>query len=266
MQGHDYTAAIQVSSADSLLSMLPDIRRIRGWRLYAANGVRILSLWSDYGRNLLGYVPRGLTERAKSAVDRGLIAPSSGTWNRRIARMVRKIYPEYTFIRLMSASMHAPRIENSRFLFDSFIPGKKSAAPPAQAQIVLPIPAALSLGILAFTAEPQKDAIDELIDGLHGYCAVSALSLMASELKSAALSARFDSVWKRFDSAGFELFSRSGPWLLPRYPREAHRELFEFCAKRGVLISPEYDFPSSVPGDFDEGELACLQDAASVFL
>jgi len=255
-------------SGDLLLSSLPDIRRARGWRLYAADGGKILSLWSDFGRNLLGYTPRGLAGHAKSALDRGLSAPSSGSWNDRVARMTRKLYPEYPWVRLKSSVEHEPSVERSRFLFDNFLrdEGSPEAKHDEPVQIILPIPEALSPGILAFSAEPPDGVGHGLIDGMRGACAIFALSMMRSEKTSKTLSARFEESWQRFDRCGIELFSRSGPWLTPNYPRTAHRELFAFCAARGVLISPEYDFPSSVPGDFDEGELRCLQEAASIFL
>ncbi len=268
-------------SAETLLSSLPEIRRMRGWRLYAADGRRILSLWSDYGRNLLGYTPRGLAERAKSALDRGLIAPAPGSWNDRIVRMTRNLYSEYSFIRLRSSPSRPQRIESARFLFQEYLQENQSAGisisgeyaeqnelkeRPEPVQIIVPIPHALSPGIFAYTSKPSDTDEHELIDGMRGACAIFGLSLMASELDSSALTARFKKSWERFDRCNIELFSRRGPWLLPRYGAEAHRELFTFCIARGVLISPDYSVPSSVPGDFDEGELRCLQEAAAVFL
>ena len=257
----------RLRSPDSLLSTLPDVRRARGWRLYAADGTRIISLWSDYGRNLLGYTPRGLAGHAKSAIDRGLVAPVAGSWNGRIVRMVRRIFPEYGTVRLLRDAETSPGLEHARFLFDSYLPQSMSQDRDAPMRIVLPIPAALSPGILAAaTAAPLRSFEDEPVEGLRGASAIFALSLMASEKTSGALSARFENAWQRFDGCGFKLFRRAGPWLMPNYPREAQRELFAFCASRGALISPEYDFPSSVPGDFDEGELSCLHEAASAFL
>ncbi len=296
-------------SSDSLLSSLPDIRRARGWRLYTADGDRLLSLWSDFGRTLLGYTPRGLTRHVKSALDRGLSTPFPGSWNDRIARMTRDLYPEYACIRLRGSVEHMFRFERTRFLFDHYLRdrhieqapggetpaaagGKMTSSPPAHAappqaasvlpksapsvpvpapwsepvRIILPIPEALSTGILAYSAKPLDGIEDELIDGIRGACAIFALSLVRSEQASGTLSARFEESWRRFDHCGIELFARSGPWLTPKYPRDAHRELFAYCAARGVLISPEYDFPSSVPGDFNEGELHCLHKAASIFL
>ncbi len=268
------TAFSKNYSADSLLATISDIRRARGWRLYTADGGRILSLWSDYGRNLLGYTPRGLAERAKSAFDRGLSAPLPGPWNDRIARMTRRLYPEYPFVRLQGSVKRSNGVERARFLFDRYLQDRESEqaaeftrAPQADPiHIILPIPAALSPGILAFTTEPLDGIENELVDGMRGACAIFALSLLALERTSGRLSARFEESWRRFDRCGIELFSRSGPWLTPKYPRAAHRDIFAFCATRGVVISPEYDFPSSVPGDFDDGELRCLQTAASIFL
>jgi hypothetical protein len=36
--------------------------------------------------------------------------------------------------------------------------------------------------------------------------------------------------------------------------------------ERGILISPDYDFPSSVPGDFDIGEIKPMLEIAEMVL
>ena len=62
--------------------------------------------------------------------------------------------------------------------------------------------------------------------------------------------------WSRMDGFTGALFRRSGPWLYPVYPKADHARVFVSCLARGLLISPEYECPSLIPGEFDKGEVA----------
>lgn len=253
-----------------LLLQLPVIRRMRGWRLYAANGKKFLSLWSDYGRNIFGYKPRGLARIAKSAIDRGLIAPSPGEWNGRIARLIQKHLPSRPFVKLLNSPEKAlwiatkgfskPKPDSCIFAFDAYMKKPRIHSEPETVSIILPVPASFSIGILASKSPyPEKDS--ELIDGLRGMTAIHALSLMFEQQKIDA-----SEQWKRIDQFTGSLFERSGPWLYPKYQPEMHTTIYRLCLERGILISPDYDFPSSVPGDFDNGELKPMLEVADMVL
>jgi hypothetical protein len=255
-----------------LLSRLPPIRRMRGWRLYAVNGKKLLSLWSDYGRNIFGYKPRGLATIAKSAIDRGLVAPSPGEWNGRIARIIRKNMPQTPFVTLFNSPEEATRIATGGtakpapgtcvFAFDAYLKKSDMTSEPDSVSIILPVPAAFSIGILARKSpSTEREKESGLIDGLRGMTAIHALSLMFGQ-DTIDLSEQ----WKRIDRFSGSLFERSGPWLYPRYPRAMHETIFMRCMERGILISPDYDFPSSVPGDFDIGEMKPMLEIAEMVL
>jgi hypothetical protein len=264
-------------NTDSLLSHLPEINRMRGWRMYARNGSRILSLWSDYGRTLLGYSPRGLVSIAKSSMDRGLFSAVPGIWNSRIEKMLHRLLPEYRNIKILGSQEKAikllqnleglasstPSIGTCKFLFDKYL--KRDDELSDIISIVLPIPDFLSIGILASKMSSSPVIEQELIEGIKGMTSIYALSKMQSEEED-VISGGLEPVWESFDRYGGVLFSRSGPWLFPNYPRENHEEVFLYCLEHGLLISPDYNFPSSVPGEFDKGELGPLRSAAESFL
>lgn len=70
--------------------------------------------------------------------------------------------------------------------------------------------------------------------------------------------------WAAIDPCIAGLFTRSGPWLYPSYPKADHGRVFEACLEKGILISPDYDHPSFVPGEFDSGEVAPLRSVLSL--
>lgn len=265
--------------ARSLLEQLPPIRRTRGFRLYAANGVRYLSLWSDYGRALLGYKPEGLQRIAKSTIDRGLLSNLPSQWQKRLPHMVKLLLPSVRSVRILSSQQGAIAIARRfagllegepaadiafcRFFWDEYLPRHDA---PAIMSLILPVPAAFSLGILVSDIESgleevPQDPEDACIDGLRSAVNLHVLSQLVSSGKAANKQAGMEEAWKRFDTlAGHGLFERRGPWLFPKYPRALHERVFSACLSKRIVISPDYDFPSSVPLEFCEGEIAPLGD------
>ncbi|MDR3145398.1 MAG: hypothetical protein LBU21_03905, partial [Treponema sp.] len=61
-----------------LLRLLPRIRRARDFRLYTEDGKRLVDLWQDGGRALLGHTPPALFREIKNTAARGLAAPLPG--------------------------------------------------------------------------------------------------------------------------------------------------------------------------------------------
>lgn len=68
-----------------------------------------------------------------------------------------------------------------------------------------------------------------------------------------------EEAWAAIDPFIGGLFIRSGPWLYPCYAKAKHGGVFAACLATGILISPDYDVPSIVPGEFDAGEVAPLR-------
>lgn len=269
--------------ATSLLEQLPPIRRTRGFRLYAANGIRYLSLWSDYGRALLGFKPEGLQRIAKSTIDRGLLSNLPSQWQKRLAEMVKNLFPSVRSVRIVSSQQGAiaiakrfaglperepvPDMVFCRFVWDEYLPRNSV---PAIMSLILPVPASFSLGILVSDIESGLEEVpqgpeDACIDGLRSAVNLHVLSRLVSCGKAAKERSRIEEAWERFDTlAGNSLFERCGPWLFPKYPRDLHERVFSACLSRRILISPDYDFPSSVPAVFDEGEIAPLRDISAL--
>jgi len=59
----------------SIFSLVPPIRRARGYRLYTADGRRLVDLWQDGGKALLGHTVPQLLNLLKDTASRGLFAP-----------------------------------------------------------------------------------------------------------------------------------------------------------------------------------------------
>jgi hypothetical protein len=84
---------------DTLLRLLPPIRRTRGPRLYAADGRRFLDLWLDDGRDILGAAGRPIRTYAANASDKGLLRPYPGLYDRRLEKAVLAAWPAFKAVR-----------------------------------------------------------------------------------------------------------------------------------------------------------------------
>jgi len=132
------------------------------------------------------------------------------------------------------------------------------AAPPRTPDAILvclPCPQAFSPGILLF-ASPTLSRFataGSLVAPLLARSALEALCALDRYIESIG-----EAYWKRADRSLASFFERRGPWLFPRIEREKYPALFEKALAKGVLLSEDYEQPSILPGDFDDGELAPL--------
>lgn len=136
---------------------------------------------------------------------------------------------------------------------------------------LLPLAPAWSFGVLLAMRSEDLEALDTAARASGSGSLPRPIPAVKLAVASRALSdflaftaspACGEKSWSAIDPLIAGLFTRSGPWLYPAYPQEEHREVFSACLKNGLLISPEYSWPSLVPGEFDKGEVAPLKAIA----
>ncbi|GHU99092.1 hypothetical protein FACS189483_07940 [Spirochaetia bacterium] len=79
------------------LSLVPPIRRARGYRLYTADNRRLLDLWQYGGRALLGHNPPGVLRELKNTAERGLFAPLPSHLEGRFLKALAQLFPGCSF-------------------------------------------------------------------------------------------------------------------------------------------------------------------------
>jgi hypothetical protein len=262
------------------LRMLPPIRRARLWRLYAESQSagrtnRFLDFWMDGGRSILGAKGTGLGTAAKAAVDMGLTRPFPSVREARLEKSALKAYPGYAAVRLYRSEERARAAAASVSpnappkVIKPFAEHLEAASPAVPRSTIalplLPCPAALSPAILLFGKESDAKSVDdagmegELLPPLLLECGHRALC----ELEKFRLTYK-EELWKRTDRRLKGFFERRGPYLFPRCEESSYGKLFEAALGAGILLSPAFEEPSIIPGDFDDGELAHLATALAV--
>ena len=79
------------SEVAALLRRLPRIRRARGYRLSALDGRRLLDMWQDGGRAILGHRGADVTTALKRALDRGVTEAFPSVQEHRLEQALRRL-------------------------------------------------------------------------------------------------------------------------------------------------------------------------------
>lgn len=270
---------------NNLLRQLPAIRRIRGNRLYTANGKRILDLWLDDGRGILGERDRLTRTCAANAGDKGLLRPYPGLYDSRFAKALGSTWQGFgctrVFLSEERALEAATRILGGKaIIVDAARPPSIShessqghnitlARPfvyiPATVDLVmprLPCPRPYSPWCLAARTGSQLALALEAEQG----DIVPAQALLAATRGLASLEASerngyAEPLWNSFERRLGTFFKRTGPYLFAITEPGDYEAFFMAALAGGALISPRPDAPSIVPPSFDDGELQRLARA-----
>ncbi len=280
---------------------LPPIGRMRGRRLYAADGRRYLDLRFDDGRGFVGAKGIRAGTWAKNGIERGLTQPAPSVHEARLKKAILALVPGSVAVSLFENAERAlaalERLSGSKAILDPVrrhvdsIPGDTSGVPgdasgaaaiwrpfvPAAAGaiitlVVTPCPRPFGPTALAFAdaALAERERGDELppIMPLVALRALADLDRLAVGIpgnpkRDAPVTAATyaESFWKRADKRLAPHFERRGPYLYARCDLGAWPRFRESALEAGCVLTPDWELPSIVPYEYDDGELKKLAAA-----
>ena len=267
-----------------LLALVGHVRRARGFRLYLADGRRLVDLWQDGGHASLGHTPPKVLLEFKNAASRGLFAPFPHPADRAFRKAAARLFPTRKAIRVYSCEASAddalaPAFPGLRLR--AFADPASGPLPPDARGVlwrpwcpesekglgasypltlpVLPLPASgrpvlLLLDEAADAALPPSD----LVSPVALLAAARAIDdLIAVSAERAAL--RFRRTDAALASAACA-WTRRGVYLVPASPpaTEAREALFGRFLSAGFLLPPDPRLPAILPGELSPGEDAAL--------
>lgn len=242
--------------SDSLIRLLPPLKRARDFYLYDQKGNRYLDLYLDGGRALCGHRPNGLSNTLKNTISRGLFASYPSVYNNRLERILSQSFPEYSFRGIYRSleSFQTVYGQNIRFddpairdeigeavLWRPYLPVPGGSSMIA---VQFPYPGVDSLAVLSKNELPPSDLISPVIE--------AGLVRSWFDLKN-KMKDEEQSVWSTLDETGHWL--RKGPYLKPICSEEEYMDLFRLYLKNKILISPYYGKPSILAVHVKEGVL-----------
>ena len=244
-----------------LLRLLPSVLRARDFHLYLEGGRRLLDLWLQGGRAILGHKPPNVVNEMKNAAERGLFTPLPHPMERRFIKALEVFFPGKTF-RLYSDEASLRRALDDAGIISKVSLWRPFLGPENDTPILIPI-LPWPLGPAALVLEKDLDASfpsGELIPPVLLAPAARALhNLAAAEKDFAANNPRFPKIEKALKES---IWRRKGIYLSiePDTEKEKYKALFLRFLEGGCLIPPSPMEPLILPRVMLKGEEAKLAE------
>jgi hypothetical protein len=243
--------------SDSLIHLLPPLKRARDYYLYDEKGNRYLDLYLDDGRALCGHRPNGLSNILKNTISRGVYAPYPSVFDSRLLKILKQGFPAFNYRAVFRSLESFERAFDGEIIFtDPAIEEDGGNAVLWRPYLSLPEGCSFILVKLPY---PGIDAIavlsaDKPLPASDLLSPVTQAGMVRSWFDLQARQKELDkTVWSSLDSTGH--WSRKGPYLKPLCSEKEYEELFRFYLRNNVLISPYYGKPSICAVDIKEGAL-----------
>jgi len=248
-------------------NLIPLIKRARGYRLYDYKGNRYLDLYQNNGHSILGHNTHYISKLMKNIISCGLISDLPSIYHKRIKKELKHTFDQYKSFLIFNSMEQAaatitkltgklidkisdPVLGDIREVsfYRPFLPKQILKELFSKARILVPI-FPFSIGgspvIVCF-----KDTIANIPE-----LPVSPL-LLAGTLKSIySLKKAALPEWQKNLDINNKYWNKMGLYIIPKITPKNYKKVFNFSLTNGILISPEYNKPSILPGEASTGEI-----------
>lgn len=267
-----------------LFSLIPPIKRARGYYLYDYRGRRYIDMFLNNGRALFGHRPSGVAGELKNTLAKGILANYPSIYPKRLEKALRPLFPGHPVFRVYrspekAAATAAAALGTTELSIadPAAIPDKasgetpdvaadKTASKPIRAALWRPFleEAAVSVSVpVLFPVIPFpgdfgpvivcfKKEFEDHLPPSDPVSPVLLASLVRCIYTGITCRETMDSHnWPRCDSV---YFRQKGPYVHPRCGREEYKSLFRRALEAGVLIAPSHRGVSILPGEYSQGD------------
>ncbi len=249
-------------------SLFPVIQRARGYYLYDNKGKRLLDLYQDGGKAILGHTPNKLQNVFKSTVAKGLLANYPSVYKRRFEKHLKQLLPNYNVVGYFSDYSHVsqflgtpveepffpkgnkgqfwrPFLEKTEINSDFIIP-------------ILPLPGSFAPVVLCVREGIKREVVPNSI-------AVSPVvfALLTNTINS--LIAQREPFLKTNPLSEIAFYC-NGPYCLTNLDDDKYREFWLSALDVNILLPPTSAEPIIVAPLYSEGEFKKFMGVARQFL
>jgi len=264
---------------EELLRLLPRVLRARDFHLYTEGGKRLVDLWLQGGRAVLGHKPPRVLLELKNAAERGLFSPFPHPLEKRLTKALAVFFPDRSFrfyndpfsmykalerASIEKASLGEGAPLNCSAIPDPVFPSSNSekvtvtlwrpfVEPVPKAPVLIPVlpwplgPAVLALDKSQDASFPQG----ELIPPILLAPAARALYDLAAQIRSRDPGRQR---YYRVEKALGDVWQRRGIYLTTQAGGEKYAELFRRFLEAGFLLPPSVSEPVILPAVMSKGE------------
>lgn len=261
--------------AEKIYSSYGAVKRARGCFLYTAKGVRLTDLYQEGGRSILGWgseyssafrifkniLSRGITgsfDTFYSPLTTDKIGKKS-----QLSKAVSSLLNSERSVFFCSSKQKALKAavsvdSSSTFVYRPWNPEFINWAEVSCVIIEPPLSWATSLCILAIKSDSPE--LESKLLAIKDDCDLekvpaplcSAITRSIYDLIS-ALQNREEKDWFVYDKVLTKYWTRKGPYLFPKVPKDKYNDFIEHCLNCEIVISPIFVQPSIVPYKADFG-------------
>jgi len=259
---------------ERLLRLLPKVLRARGFHLYTEGGKRLVDLWLQGGRAVLGHKPPGVLLELKNAAERGLFSPLPHPLERRLVKALAVFFPGRSFRFYNDPSSMYKALAEAGFsgpIQDPAFPDNDAgkAAVSLWRPFVEPVPATqILVPVLPCPLGPAVLALDKSVDASFPRGELIPPVLLAPAARAVYdLAAQIRNPCRqrfyRVEKAIGGIWQRRGIYLTTRPDREKYAELFRSFLEAGFLLPPGAGEPAILPEEMSKGEETKLAELLS---
>lgn len=255
--------------ASEISSRFGTVKRAKKCFLYTAKGVRLVDMFQENGRAILGWEGGSAFTMLKNVLSRGIAGSFETDFPYRTKKAVQSLFASEREIFIYYSKEEALKaaLAISPAGTNFFRPWNSAEVSwPEIDSIVFapPVPWAEPIYFVAAKPDCVEAALEcgaafsagkKLPAPLHAAVARSMYNLIY------ALQARSEKDWFLYDKVLSKYWERKGPYLFPKIPQENYRDFVIHCLECGLVVSPDFLNPSIVPFGADVGVFTKLKNS-----
>ncbi|WP_191018163.1 hypothetical protein [Treponema zioleckii] len=262
------------SLANEIFSRFGNVKRARGYFLYTEKGVRLTDMFLEGGKAILGWGHEGTGAFTifKNALERGACGSFQTCFENQLHRAVCELLglrTNFFFNDKNKALAAAKEISSAEPFF--YFPWREENSKLDESDCVIfqpTLPWCEDFFVLAVKStlnieENIKKSLSEneviIPPPLQAALARSIYDLIKQ------LQVREEKNWFAYDTVLTKYWTRNGPWLFPKVPKEKYEDFVSHCLECALVVSPVYEIPSIVPAGVDKGNFTKLKNSPFVF-
>ncbi|ADN03051.1 hypothetical protein [Spirochaeta thermophila] len=266
----------EILEAERLLAEVPFVKRARGWRLYTKKGERILDLYGEGGKAVLGHRPGQVGRVLKNEISKGLYLRVPSVYLFRLRKALRAFLPTHPHLRLFPSheallAHLASRHERPYTLHDPALPASlqphrsplvawaRPFLPPPPTPLAIPVFPIPGLALPGVLCAREESLLPDVPDALASPLLLAAMTRSIHDLLGAGH--LFQGVGHYLDALP-PPWRHTGPYLYLEEPPRDHPTLFRRFLSRGILVSPSPGVPGVFPAEISPGEWALFRRTA----
>ena len=259
--------------AEELYKRYGFVTRARGPYLYTKKNVRIIDLYQENGRAILGWDAGSAYTYFKNFMTKGLMGSFITEDKARIEKAVSTLLNSSRKVFYFNCKEDALKsglnfsLENTSV----YMPWNQENKEWEKVDSIIltpPLPWTDNLYILAV-----KEELCQKAQNLESFTAKSqkiAFALEAAITRAiydliAALKEREEKDWFIYDPVITKYWERKGPYLYTKIPQEKYDDFVLHCLDLGIAVNPSYNCPSIIPYGADKGNFTKLKNSPFTF-